>query len=422
VRQSQNLLYTIFRIFILIYRNFNFLFIEKMIKLKQKAIRLTSETQKHLPSLDGLFKPLGDSLYFYVHNQLLGIKKALFYNSETGIARYYEVKYKFAIWRQIVYDSAEVVVDVNFTLWNPSDDMLNSFHETKNYKETFFLQSIVSDLEVTDFDGSKITGVEATSNSYYHQNRNLARLKNFAKINPDKSGTLREDFFYRDGKTAFRSVTINNDNTGSFSKKFRDDTTVNGTFDSVEDDLNGSYTELIDFPPGRYLDKINREAYVWITLPDTIFNALFTEAVYFSAGNIDSSSIGLTVQEEAGQKTTVFEITKKNGAHGVLTIVETEDEVNLDGTWTTWNGYFILIDAEYYFDGSGHVHYEVYASEQSYNNGEEPIIVVDFYFSPDLDGEGTLSYEGETYKITTDESGQGRISKGGKSATFNLYQ
>jgi len=53
---------------------------------------------------------------------------------------------------------------------------------------------------------------------------------------------------------------------------------------------------------------------------------------------------------------------------------------------------------------------------------EDPILVVDYYFSPDGDGSGTLSYKDKTYEITANESGQGTISEGGKSKQFNVLQ
>ena len=92
------------------------------------------------------------------------------------------------------------------------------------------------------------------------------------------------------------------------------------------------------------------------------------------------------------------------------------------GDWTTWNDYYIELTAELYIDGSGHVHYEVWTNEASYNNGDNPILVVDYYFSPDNEGNGTLSYEDKTYEISADESGQGTISHDGKSKQFNILQ
>jgi len=392
------------------------------ISAKKSAIQLFEQAQKELPKTTELHKSTTDSLYIFIDDTVFGVKKALYYNSATGIARYYQVKYKFAVWRNLVYDSSEVVVDVNFTLDDGTDDMLESFHQTQYFKQNYFVQSIVGDLIVTDFVGQKITGAEHSQDTYYHQRRHLSHLRRFADINPDKSGTWREDFDYKDGKTAYHEFTYNGDYTGSFEKLFRSGKHVSGTFDMIEDDLHGAWTELVQFPSGRYIDKIEREAEVEILLPDSSFVASLFEAIYFSSGNVDSSSMDIAVSVSNGVKTTVLDITKKNGANGTFTIVENSEQTDIDGTWTTWDGHYIVSSAELYIDGSGHVHYEVWSSFTSYNNGDDPILVVDYYFSPDNEGNGTLSYEDKTYEITADDTGRGTISRNGKSKQFNLIQ
>ena len=190
----------------------------------------------------------------------------------------------------------------------------------------------------------------------------------------------------------------------------------------IEDDLHGAWTELVQFPSGRYIDKIEREAEAEILLPDSTFLASLFEAIYFSSGRVDSSSMDITVTVTDGIKTTVLDITRKNGANGTFTIVENPEQTDIDATWTTWDGHYIVLSAEIYIDGSGHVHYEVWSSFASYNNGDDPILVVDYYFSPDNEGNGTLSYEDKSYEITADDTGRGTISRNGKSKQFNLIQ
>ncbi len=389
--------------------------------LKKNALRLFEDAKMKLPSMSGLYKPTLDSLVSVDTNHV-GVKRYLYYDSQTDIARYYEVRTVFLLRPNTRYDSTEVKFIANGTIFNIFDDTLKSLHNTQKFKDYFFIQSIIGDLIITDYTSDDITGAELTQDTYYHSNRYLYHLKRFADFNPDKSGTFREDFEYRDGKSAYHRITYNGDYTGSFAKQFRDGTQVSGTFDSVEDDLHGFWTELIQFPSGRYLDKIEREAEVEIVLPDSVFEASFFEAIHFSSGDIDTSEIDIVVSEDNDEKTTVLSIRKKNDAHGTFTIVETENQSTLTGDWTTWNLYYIELEAEFYIDGSGHVHYEVWTTYQSNQNGDPPILVVDYYFSPDGDGSGKLTYDGKTYDITAEESGKGTISKDGKSKDFNLIQ
>lgn len=388
-------------------------------QLKQEALRLTTNSKDYLPQVSTLAKILNDSLYIFIDDTVRGIRKRLYYNAETGLATYSEVKYKFASWRNIYYDSVHVVVDVNSTLTNPFDDILKNMFRQQLFESKYFVQEIQSSLVITHFIENEITGAEVTNEAWYHANRFLQYLRQYVDLNPDESGTLREDFEFRDGKTSYRSVTFYPDNTGDFARQLRDGTTVTGSFNSVEDDQQGSYNELIDFPANRYVDKIYKSAEVSITLPDSVFTAEFKEEVYFRTGRIDSSSVGITTQQDGDIKKTELRIQKANGAYGTLFIEESEEEAHLTGEWTTWNEYFITISAVYYYDGSAHIHYEVFAPP--YTPGDNPVIVADYYITPDGSGSGTLSHKDQNYTLLFDGSAQAEIRQGDKTTSIDLY-
>jgi hypothetical protein len=368
-------------------------------------------------SVDGITT---DSLIFFEDNKMLGIRKALYYNQETDRARYYEVKYVFAAWRNITYDSTEARATLNHTLSYGGDDHLQTLNREQIFKTEFFVRKITSAIEITDYDGSNVTGAKAATDTYYIETWPLAHKKQFLQITPDKTGTLREDFDFQDGKTAYNLFTIRADGTGIFEKKLRDGLLISGTFDSAEQDLHGSYTELTDFPAGP-VDKVYKEAEITITLPDSVFYADFLQTVYFTSGEVDSESVALQVSEQDGFKTSVFEINKFNGAHGTLTIVEGDQNATLQGTWTTWDNYFIVVSAEYYFDQSAHLHYEVFQTQEAYNAGESPLIIADYNFSPDQSGSGQIAYGSETYDVAFDGSGTGQISQGTQKTKISLY-
>lgn len=390
--------------------------------LKNKAERLAREYKANLPATMPLMKVTGDSLLYFEEKFVgeRGTRSAFYYDFETGKGRVYEVVFQFASWRNIQYDSSEIKADLNFTLDNPFDDVLESFYNIQLFKDTHFVQRIESVVEITDYIDSEVRGVKAVKDAYYHPDRFLTHLKQTVELKVDESGTLREDFTYRDDKTAYNSVTFKSDNTGSFTKKRRDETLIYGEFDSVEDDLHGYYSETIDFPAGRFVDKIMKSAEVSLTLPDSVFNADFREYVHFNSGRVDTSTVAIQVDELGGVKTTILNIRKPNGGNGQLEIVETESETALNGQWTTWNDYYIIVTAEYYFDGSAHIHYEVYAPP--YTEGDNPIVVADYYISPDQSGTGNLSHNGNSYDLNFEESGQATISLDGQSKTINMFE
>jgi len=239
-------------------------------------------------------------------------------------------------------------------------------------------------------------------------------------LNPDQSGTVREDFKFRDNTTVYREITFYANHTGEFNKQLRDGTMVSGTFNCVEDDLQGWYNELIDFPAGRYLDKIMKSAEVAIDTLYNTFTAQFVEHIFFSSGKIDTIEIALVSYQDGEMRHTGLEIQRANGAHGSFTLEQSGDEGDLTGTWTTWNDYYIIIAAEYYADGSAHVYYEVYAPP--YNEGDDPILIADYDISPDGSGTGTITYNGEVYQVSFDGITQAEITKGGKKAVVNLFK
>ena len=364
---------------------------------------------------------LADSISYFEDDTARGVKFYFGYDSETGLARSYEVKYdKFWPFQKKTYDSTEIVFDFNMTYWDGSDDKLKSISNAQFFDSDFFIQSILSELVVTDYEENEPAGIELQRDSYYKESRFLQHLSQSIDLNPDESGTLREDFEFKDGTSAFHSVTFYPDKTGEFSKQLRNGTMVSGTFDSAEDDLEGAWTETIDFPEGRYIDKILRSAEILITIPDKKYEISLAETKIFSSGREESANIDIKVDENEEMKKVKIDVEKANGAYGSFTIVETEESAELEGEWTTWNEYFIEIEAEYYSDGSGHLLYRVY--EPPYEEGNDPIIVVEYYFSPDASGEGTLVHNGLTYLIKFWGGDQGEISHGDKKKQFNVFQ
>jgi hypothetical protein len=384
------------------------------------AVELMVTSVAQVPEQIYFSKPMVDTLIYFSDNTITGVRIAVFYDGSTGLVRAYDVKYKFAGWQRMNYDSTEVIIDLNFTPEDGSDDRLKSVYRYQTFDENFFIQEIHSAIAVTDFDQQEITGFTATVDSYYREGRYLSHLKRSVIIKPDGTGSLHEDFAFTDGTSSKNSMTFNGDHTGSFFRQLRDGTTVSGNFNDVRDDLSGSYYETVDFPAGRYVDKISKSAVVSIILPDSIFNAAFSRVVYFESGRIDSANISVSTQFAQGDKISDLNVLKANGAHGTFHIEESADMAMLTGEWTTWDDFFIIISAEYYSDGSGHVYYEVY--EPPYQPGNNPLMVVEYYFSPDGSGNGTITHEGNTYQVSFNGADQAEVVSGNKRTTLNLYR
>jgi len=392
--------------------------------LKQQMNRMYSEMQLHFED-NSLKKTSGDSLIWYQELNREGwgfdVRKALYFNAETGRLRFYEVHFDFQEHHKLTYDSAEVSVFVGENWFEPVSEQITEMYRLQEFKSDFMLQSIESRITATEYEGDEISAVEISTISTYNPERNLDRVVRTLILNSDESGTMTEIFYFRDDTSILNSVTFRNDGTGSFAKERRDGTVITGTFNIVEDDMHGEFTENVDFPAGRYIDRIERHAIISILLPDSIFSAGLKETKYFESGKVDSASLAIQVQEIYGVKTTTMSHSKPNGAHGILVVRESDGTSVMTGHWITWDEYYIDVTAEYYIDGSGYLHYEVYQSQDAFQNEEAPLIVADYYFSADQTGSGELVYNGDTYKVTFGDEGKAEISKGEKTTVLNVY-
>ncbi len=392
-------------------------------KVRKQAQKLAEQALGMDFQVPALAKTNGDSALFRGEDSTANGKKmrwAWYYNMLTGKARYVYVIYQFPSFQNMTYDSMEVVMDMGIPFGN-SDGTLENFYQVQYFKEQFFIESIESLMNFSEYMNGVAQTISGTTETKYHEGRKLTSQKTTVNWNSNETGTIRHDFFFADGTNTYATYTFNADHTGTFEKRRKDGTLVTGTFNQIEDDGYGSYTALVDFPNGFYVDKIEKAATMWLQGIDSVYTATYAEKIFFGNGKIDSSNSSITVEEtEAGTVTTIS-ATKPNGAHGTVTLTETDGVSTLTGFWITWNEHYILVSAEYYLDGSSHMHYEVYASEEAYNNGDDPIVEADYNFNGELGGDGTLTKDGKTYQITFDGSGKGTISDGTNSKAFNMY-
>jgi hypothetical protein len=217
-------------------------------KIKIRALALYNDQKIHLNAAGAnhvLLRPMNEIILFFVEDSIKGEKVGITYNSETGIARIYAVKYKFPIYKVLTYDSIEIKIDTYLTLEDNTDDHLTNFSSLQLYKANHLLQKVVGNIDFTDYNGNVLTGLELTSTTYYNEQLKLQMLVQFIDINPDGSATLREDFTFDNG-TSYNLVNFYPDNSGAYEKKLRDGTVISGTFDIFEDDLQAIFTQLID--------------------------------------------------------------------------------------------------------------------------------------------------------------------------------
>ncbi|NIW80960.1 MAG: hypothetical protein GWN16_16505, partial [Calditrichae bacterium] len=98
----------------------------------------------------------------------VSVRKALYYDSQTGNARYYEAIYQFPNQIQLEYDSTEIRADLNFTLEDTTDDKLLSVYQLTNFKPGFYVEKKEGQADVTDYGpNNEVTGATLHNEVFY---------------------------------------------------------------------------------------------------------------------------------------------------------------------------------------------------------------------------------------------------------------
>jgi len=370
---------------------------------------------------------LEDSLLWFIDwtDPISGVsvRKALYYSEVTGRARYYEAIYQFPAQLRLAYDSTEIRADLNFTLEDESDDRFLSLFKFTQFKDGFFVSKIEAQAQATDWDQlNQVTGATASNQVWYGEQSRLDHLLQQLEINPDESGHINERLDYRDGTYLQKMVNFYSDFTGDFSEIWRNGTQVSGTFDRIEDDNHAGLTRRVDFPAGFFVDKIDQLADITLNPADSSSHLLLNEKILFASGRLDTSELVIEEYYQSGLKKTHLIAAKSSGARADLEVTDYPGYQEVDGNYTGPRGYFSLIHAIFYSDGSGELWLTVYENEQAYQNGEPYLAKIYIRFNPDGSGDGEIAEGDEKYLVQVNSSGEMQVrDSSGKSQTINGY-
>ncbi len=369
----------------------------------------------------------GDSLIWFIDwtDPVTGIsvRKALYYNDSTGHARYYEAIYQFPAQVQLQYDSTEIRADLNFTLNDTTDDKFLSIYKLTLFRPGFYVDKIEANAYATDYGANnEVTGAILHNMVWYGQQNELEKLTQELEINPDESGHANERLDYRDGTYLQRTIDFYADYTGEFSEVWRDGTTVTGTFDRIENDNHGSFTRTINFPSGHDPVKIDEAADITLNPADSSSSLILKEKILFASGQLDTSRLDVDEYWENGLKKTHLEAWSSDGSHADLMVTHYAEYEELEGNYTSPEGYYVLINGTFYNDGSGELWLKIYESEQAYLNGDPPLVIIYIHFNPDGSGEGTITEGSNTYKVVIGQNGKMVVSNNkGESKVVNGF-
>jgi hypothetical protein len=337
----------------------------------------------------------------------VSVRKALYYDKLTGIARYYEAIYQFPPQLRLAYDSTEIKADLNFTLEDFLDDKFLELYKLTNFKDGFYVEKIEANAEAIDWDANnQVIGAALNNRVWYGEHTRLEELVQELQIHPDETGRIFEQLNYRDGTFLQKTVNFYADYTGDYSEVWRNGTQVSGTFDRLEDDNHASLTRVVDFPAGFFLNKIEQSADYTLNPEDSSSHAILNEKIFFANGLLDTSQLVIDEFFENDLKKTHLVGSRSDGSHADLLVTHFSDFQEIEGNYTGPDGYFSLIEATLYSDGSGELWLKVYESEEAYLNGEPPVATIYIHFNPDGSGGGEVSEGNVKYSVQVDQNGE----------------
>jgi hypothetical protein len=250
----------------------------------------------------------------------------------------------------------------------------------------------------------------------------LRELRQDLAINPDESGSISERLDYRDNTFLQRTINFYADYTGDYSETWRDGTQVSGTFDRLEDDNHASFTRLVDFPDGFFVNTIDQLADVTLNPVDSTVSLLLNEKILFRSGLLDTTELVIDEYFDNDVKNTHLQATRSDGSVADLLVTDYPGYQEIDGSYIGPDGYYSLIHAFLYSDGSGELWLTVYDSLQAYQNGEPPIARIHIHFNPDGSGEGELAEDDVSFNVNVNPNGEMLVQDNeGRTTTINGY-
>jgi hypothetical protein len=375
--------------------------------MMRKSFDRVQSDPKLLTKIQGA---LSDSVIWdvTVRREVLGftVRNSLIYNSKTDSARLFEVRFDFDDRHRLAYDSTEIKAKLNFTLFNPFDDVLLSLENLKQYKPGRLLQEEkVSFVPDPYAPGTEPEGGILESNITYSSSSSISRTHARLEYHKGSGGSWSKEVLFSDGTKHTEAITFSEDGTGTFSETRRDGTRIEGTFDSAEEDGQGGFTKTITFPEGHDPVSIFESGSFTQNLADSTLSGSFQREVRFKDGTVRKESVTVDEKIENGIKTTTITVQNPDGSGGTITVEERPEVDKISGEWSNTDGTFLIFSAEAYPDGSAHLKFDLYASKQAYENGEDPIASGEFDFFPDGSGQGQVTEGGQTYDVTINSDG-----------------
>lgn len=363
-----------------------------------------------LESTGGLRKVAGDSIIYDVRwTDVLGIEhhEWVVYNDATGKAVVYLVLTHPTGFLGVLRDSTQINLDLNFTLADTTDDVFERLYNAKDFRADHFLRFEEGSITPDPYaPGERPTGGILQGRKVFAAGQDSAEVATRLEYHEGRGGSWEKKIRFANGKSYEEFVTFNANGTGTFLKNFPSGRREEGTFDADDSDHRVSFTKTTTFPHGANPRSVFESAAFTINPADSSWTGTFVCEWRFANGQIKRSETQIFRELINGYERLTVTQTNSNGTGGTWTLQAGATASTLEGSWIDDVGRYILIDATFYHDGSADMHLTVYASQQAFVSGAEPIFEATLHFNPDGSGTGKITSGDNPGDFVFDANGQ----------------
>jgi len=381
--------------------------------LKQALLPFNQQAQVLAQKAHRLQKTNGDTTLYDQRftDPQTGIEYHLWisYNTVSGKATVYIVATNHPSSSPINRDSARIVVNVNFTLADTTDDVVELLENAKNYRSGYRLRYEEGRIIPDQYQpGSEPKGGVIEGKSLYASGQDTSEVQQRLEYHESAGpiGSYTKLVIFRDDTRHSEDITFRN-TTVIFNIVSRDGTREQGQF-TVPDENHLTFEKRVTYPAGSDPRSIFEKGDFSRNPADDSGTINFTREEFFADGSSKRHTIAIKASKQNGFGR--LEVTESNsdGTGGSWTLQDGPTKADLKGNWVNEQKQYILFNGAFYKDGSGDLHIEVYASKETFDKGEPPIFKADLHFRPDGSGSGTITSKDGTSQFSFSANGAPR--------------
>jgi hypothetical protein len=315
------------------------------------------------------------------------------YNTDTGKATVYIVATNHPNSSPLERDSTRIVVNVNFTLADTTDDVVELLENAKDYRAGYRLRyeegRIVPDAYQP---GTEPTGGVLEALSVHAPGQDTVEVRyrlEYHETTAGDQGSWSKTVSFRDGTRHGEDITFTSTNV-IFNVSYRDGTREQGQF-NVPDENHLSFNKTVTYPTGSDPRSLFESGEYARNPADSSATANFSREIFYANGASDRYAVAVKETRQNGFRRIEVTETNSDGTGGSWTLQEGPTKAELTGFRIDEARHYILFNGAFYHDGSGDLHLEVYASKEAFERGEPPIFTADLHFGPDGSGSGMIT-------------------------------